>query len=222
MSVHTTSHNRVADPAGIAHDAHTRGTASRESGRLVLLRHGQTAWSISGQHTGRTDIPLTEQGRRQAVQAAERLRREFPQGFAPDHVFVSPLRAEGRTLAQIGDAMGRPWNLWSDGTDVLDETLEGDHEEILPNGDKVNVHNGTGETLAQVAARAKRVVDELMPALAAGNDVLLVAHAHILRILATQWLGVDPKVARLLRLETAHYCVLGVYRGDRVIDRWNV
>ena len=254
MSAQTTSHNRVAEAAGIAHSAHafgadTFGVPARESGRLVLLRHGQTAWSISGQHTGRTDIPLTEQGRQQALDAAERLHREFPGGFDADHVFVSPLqraqqtakmagfehfhtlpgiaewdygRAEGRTIAQIGAAMGRPWDLWSDGTDVIDASLEGDRKETLPSGDTVDVHNGAGETLDRVAARAKGVIEELMPLITAGNDVLLVAHAHILRILTTQWLGVDPKAARLFRLGTAHYSVLSVYRGDRVIDRWNV
>ena len=253
MSAYTTSDNGVADTAenaGAAHLADTPHTApAAESGRLVLLRHGETAWSLSGQHTGRTDIPLTEHGGEQAAQAAQRLHREFPHGFDPAHVFVSPLeraqqtakvagfehfntlpgiaewdygRAEGRTIAEIGDAMGRPWDLWSDGPDAIDASLEGDHQETLPSGDTVDVHNGTGETLDQVADRAKGVIDELMPLITAGNDVLLVAHAHIIRILTTQWLGVDPKVARLFRLGTAHYSVLSVYRGDRVIDRWNV
>ena len=222
---------------------------AQESGRLVLLRHGQTVWSISGQHTGRTDIPLTERGRQQAVEASQRLRQEFPQGFAAHHVFASPLkraqqtaqmagfhdfqtlpgiaewdygRAEGRTTEQIGELLGHPWDLWSDGTDSLDASLGGDHLETLPGGEQVEVHHGVGETLSEVAERARGVVDALVPTIQAGEDVLLVAHAHILRILATQWLQVDPQMARLFRMGTACYSVLSIYRGDRVIDRWNV
>ncbi len=216
-------------------------------GRLVLLRHGQTAWSVSGQHTGRTDLPLTETGRKQAIRAGERLRRMFPEGF--DDVWTSPLlrarqtsalagfpegvtlrgivewdygRAEGRTRDQLSEAFGRSWNLWRDGTQGLPTSLEGEREERLPEGDVVHVHNGRGESLADVAARADDVIDRLWPVIAQGRDVLLVAHAHILRVLTTRWLGVDPGFARLLRLDTAHYSVLGVYKGDRVIDRWNL
>ena len=225
------------------------GSEARQFGRLVLLRHGQTLWSVSGQHTGRTDIPLTIQGERQAAEAARRIQTEFPTGFDAEHIFVSPLkraqqtarlagfeefqilpgiaewdygRAEGRTTAQIESAVGHPWNLWTDDTDSLDDSLGGDHVETLPSGVEVNIHNGDGETLIQVARRARGIVEELLPQVAAGNDVLLIAHAHILRILATQWLGVDAHLARLFRLDTAHYAVLGNYRGDRVIDRWNV
>ena len=63
--------------------------------------------------------------------------------------------------------------------------------------------------------------DAVMPLLNAGHDVLLVAHAHVLRILTSQWLDVDPHFARLLRLDTAHYCVLSQYKGDNVIEHWN-
>ena len=229
--------------------AHGPGNGARQFGRLVLLRHGQTVWSVSGQHTGRTDIPLTIQGEQQAAKAAQRLQAEFPTGFDAEHIFVSPLkraqqtarlagfedfqtlpdiaewdygRAEGRTTAQIEAAVGHPWNLWTDDTDSLDDALGGDHVETLPSGDEVRVQNANGETLAQVAQRARGVVEQVLPQVEAGNDVLLVAHAHILRILATQWLGVDAHLARLFRLDTAHYAVLGDYRGDRVIDRWNV
>lgn len=216
-------------------------------GRLVLLRHGQTAWSVSGQHTGRTDLPLTETGREQAVQAGERLRRMFSEGF--DAVWASPLlrarqtaalagfaqsatlpgivewdygRAEGRTRDQLSEAFGRTWNLWRDGTQVLPPFLEGEREERLPEGDAVHVRNGRGESLADVAARADGVIDRIWPTIAEGQDVLLVAHAHILRVLTARWLGVGPGFARQLRLDTAHYSVLGVYKGDRVIDRWNL
>ena len=77
------------------------------------------------------------------------------------------------------------------------------------------------KTLEEAAVRAKSAIDEITPLLKDGHNVLLVAHAHILRILTSQWLGVDPHFARLLRLDTAHYSVLSVYKGDNVIERWN-
>lgn len=223
-------------------------TARGNAGFLVLLRHGQTVWSESGQHTGRTNIPLTEVGRQQAVDAGERLREAFPGGFDADCVFSSPLRracqtaelagfkdhgvlegiaewdygrAEGRTRQQVSEASGFSWDVWRDGPRSLTPDLEGDWVETLPGGEQVNVHAGSGETLEQVAARAKKAIDEVTPLLQSGRNVLLVAHAHILRILTSQWLGVDPQFARLLRLDTAHYSVLSVYKGDNVIERWN-
>ena len=224
-------------------DAHTPG-------RLILLRHGQTAWSQSGQHTGRTNIPLTQVGRQQAQSAGERLHAAFPQGFDPAYVFVSPLlraqqtaqlagfeqfnvlngiaewdygRAEGRTRQTVGQMSGLgSWDIWEHGTQSLPESMNADWLETLPDGTQVPVHAARGETLAEVAVRARGAVDQVMPILLEGHNVLLVAHAHILRILATQWLGVDPHVAKLLRLDTAHYCVLSFYKGDRVIEQWNL
>ncbi|NMM94869.1 histidine phosphatase family protein [Bifidobacterium oedipodis] len=234
-------------------DQNTDGTVAVETkqgdaGYLVLLRHGQTAWSESGQHTGRTNIPLTAVGEQQAVAAGERLREAFPEGFESDCVFASPLRraqqtaalagfthpntldgiaewdygrAEGRTRQQVSEVSGFAWDVWRDGPRALAESLEGDWEETLPSGETVSVHAGAGETLEEAAARAKNAIDEIMPLLDAGHNVLLVAHAHILRILTTQWLDVDPLFARKLRLDTAHYCVLSTYKGDHVIERWN-
>jgi probable phosphoglycerate mutase len=229
-------------------DFQTSGNGASRAGHLVLLRHGETVWSVSGQHTGRTDLPLTGVGERQAVEAGARIRKAYPDGFGA-YVFSSPLgrakqtaqcagfddaricaglaewdygRAEGRTRAQLSEALGRNWDLWSDGTESLGPELEGDHIETLPSGQQVNVHNGPGETIAQAAARAAEVAQEMLPMILAGQDVLLVAHAHILRILTTQWLGLDPHMAKMLRLDTAHYSSLGVYKGDRVIEHWNV
>ena len=81
--------------------------------------------------------------------------------------------------------------------------------------------SGPGETVEEAAARTRDAIDAVMPLLNAGHDVLLVAHAHVLRILTSQWLDVDPHFARLLRLDTAHYCVLSQYKGDNVIEHWN-
>ncbi len=78
------------------------------------------------------------------------------------------------------------------------------------------------ETIEQVAARAAQVVQEVLPVIMDGQDVLLVAHAHILRVLTTQWLGIDPHMAKMLRLDTAHYSSLGIYKNDRVIEHWNL
>lgn len=99
--------------------------------------------------------------------------------------------------------------------------MGGDWTETLPGGEKVPVHNGPGETLDDVYERVAQAIDVAVPLLDSGRSVLFVAHAHVLRILTARWLGVDPHFARLLRLDTAHYSVLSVYKGDRVIERWN-
>lgn len=130
-------------------------------------------------------------------------------------------RAEGRTRQEVSAAGGFAWDVWRDGPQALPESLEGDWIETLPNGEQVSVHNGPGETVEEAAARTREAIATLKPLLDAGNDVLLVAHAHVLRILTSQWLGVDPHFARLLRLDTAHYCVLSQYKGDNVIEHWN-
>ncbi|KFI59360.1 histidine phosphatase [Bifidobacterium gallicum DSM 20093 = LMG 11596] len=217
-------------------------------GTLVLLRHGQTVWSESGQYTGRTDITLTETGRQQAVAAGERLRAIFPRGFEPQDVFTSPLvraqetaalagfpthqvldelaewdygRAEGRTRVQISEALGSPWDVWREGPEGVPLQFSGERTEIMPDGSTVHVVNGEGELLEVAAARASRAIEAARPALMQGRDVLFVAHAHILRILTTQFLGEDPRSARHLRLDTAHLCRLGFYKGDTVIEEWN-
>ena len=69
--------------------------------------------------------------------------------------------------------------------------------------------------------RVQQAIDQAVPLMESGHSVLFVAHAHVLRILTARWLGVDPHFARLLRLDTAHYSILSVYKGDRVIERWN-
>lgn len=215
----------------------------------MLLRHGQTVWSESGQYTGRTDIPLTEAGEKQAIEAGLRLRETFPDGFAPGCVFASPLRrarqtaalagygahmildgiaewdygrAEGRTRRQIKEMSGLDWNVWLHGPQALDSAMEGDWTETLPSGEEIPVHNGAGETVQDVAERTRDVIEHVLPLLNEGHDVLLVAHAHVLRVLTTQWLGVDPLHGRLFRLDTAHYCVLTQYKGDNVIEHWNM
>ena len=222
--------------------------AATQTGHLVLLRHGQTVWSESGQHTGRTNIPLTPVGERQAVVAGERLRTAFPEGFDEGCVFASPLkraqqtarlagfdqvatlddiaewdygRAEGRTRQTVSDMAGFDWDVWRDGPTSLPESMDADWQEALPDGERVQVHAGAGESLDDAAARACDAIGKVAPLVESGKDVLLVAHAHILRILTSQWIGLDPGFGRLLRLDTAHYSVLSLYKGDRVIEHWN-
>lgn len=188
---------------------------SERAPEIVLVRHGETEWSRSGQHTGRTDIPLTEAGRHQAQLLGARLGRW---GFV--RVLTSPLRRaletcrlaglgdraevrsdlvewdygayEGRTTAEI--RAERPgWSLWTDGTPG-------------------------GESAADVGARVDPLVAELR---ASRGDVAVFSHGHVLRVLAARWLGLHPPEGRLFRLSTATISVLGYEREAPVIARWN-
>ena len=102
-----------------------------------------------------------------------------------------------------------------------DVGLGGERIEVFPDGEEMHIINGPGERLEDAAARTRLVIERAMPALQAGRDVLCVAHAHILRILTTQWLGVEPTFGRNLKLDTAHISVLSLYKGDHVIQQWN-
>jgi probable phosphoglycerate mutase len=182
---------------------------------IVLVRHGETEWSRDGRHTGRTDISLTEEGRRQALLLRDAL-REWT--FA--RVLSSPLQRaletcrlaglgdlatttedllewdygeyEGITTAQIRESR-RDWNLWRDG---------------CPGG----------EDAAAVGARADRVIAQIE---ALDAPVALFAHGHVLRVLAARWLGLGPEAGALLALSTGTLSVLGYERETRVVRRWN-
>ncbi|MGH3823974.1 MAG: histidine phosphatase family protein [Pseudonocardiaceae bacterium] len=190
---------------------------------LVLVRHGETTWSASGQHTGVTDIPLTPAGERQvsrlrpllegrsfglvltsprsrARRTAELLGWTNPE-VEPDLVEWDYGGYEGRTTAEISAELGRPWRIWTD---------------PVPAGAT------PGETLAQVAHRADRVLARVAPVLAAGHDVALVGHGHDLRVLAARWLGLDPQAGALLALSAGSISGLG-YEHDRpVIVYWSL
>ncbi len=185
-------------------------------GEIWLIRHGETEWSLSGAHTGRTDIPLTARGRQMAAAMGGYLgARRFAL------VLTSPLQRardtcalagygeiaevdgdlveldygeyEGRTTSEI--QLERPgWMMWRDGCP-------------------------RGESLEHAAARARAVIGR---ALAAEGDVALFAHGHILRILASCWLGLAPDAGRLFALSTATLSTLGYERETRVITRWNL
>ncbi|WP_432570062.1 histidine phosphatase family protein [Kineococcus sp. SYSU DK005] len=198
---------------------------------ILVVRHGQTAWSLSGQHTGATDVPLTEVGEQQA--------RALAPAFAdrrPALVLTSPrTRArrtaelaglaaaapvevdedlvewdyggyEGRTTAEISEELGRPWSVWHDG--------------VVPGATP-------GETVQQVAVRARAVLARAAAAEGGGDgegggDVVLVAHGHFLRVLAACWLGLSPTAGALFALDAGTWSELGREHGRPVLTRWNV
>jgi probable phosphoglycerate mutase len=182
---------------------------------LWLIRHGETAWSLSGAHTGRTDIPLTALGEEKAAKIRDKL---AGQTFAL--VLVSPLERARRTceIAGYGAQAQVDPNLleWNYG-DYEGRTTE----EIRASRPGWSIFSGgvpNGETIEQVAERARRVIER---AVAVNSDVALFAHGHILRILAACWLGLPPVDARLLALSTASVSTLGYEHETRVITRWN-
>ncbi|MCZ4494302.1 MAG: histidine phosphatase family protein [Conexibacter sp.] len=182
---------------------------------LWLIRHAETEWSKAHRHTGRTDIPLTDEGRAAAAKVRDRVA-----GHAFTAVLVSPL-SRARETAELaglgeraqfrddllewdyGDYEGittadirkdRPgWYLWDDG---------------VPNG----------EAASDVAARVDRVIDE---ALGSDGDVAVVAHGHVLRVLAARWLEQPPQLGGRLVLETGAISRLGFERDVRALLAWN-
>jgi broad specificity phosphatase PhoE len=183
--------------------------------RMVLVRHGETEWSASGQHTSRTDLPLVQAGREQARALAPMLR-----GRTFTVVLSSPLKRALETcrLTGFGDAVelreelhewdygeyeglttpeikdGRPdWDLWQDG---------------CPGG----------ESPDQVCARADRLLASLAKI---DGEVLIFAHGHILRVLSARWMEMAVGAGARLLLSAGALCVLGHERETRVLERWN-
>jgi broad specificity phosphatase PhoE len=182
---------------------------------LVLARHGETEWSRDGRHTGRTDIPLTDNGRSQA----EGLRDKLSE-WTFVRVLSSPLSRARETcrLAGLGDSATT--------TDDLLEWDYGEYEgittaEIRESRPDWNLwRDGCpgGETAADVGARVDRVIDEVGRL---DGPVAMFAHGHVLRVLAARWLGLDPSNGALFALGTGTLSVLGYERETRVIRRWN-
>jgi broad specificity phosphatase PhoE len=184
---------------------------------VYLVRHGETAWSASGQHTGRTDIPLTEEGERKARGLHERLK-----GLKFDRVFTSPLQRAARTCALAG---------FGDAAKLDPDLLEwnyGDYEgrkssEILAHRPGwLLFRDGcpNGEQPADVGARADRVIGRLR---AADDQAIVFSSGHILRVLAARWLGLAPSEGRLFTLGTASISILG-YEHDKdepTVGLWN-
>lgn len=204
---------------------------------ILVVRHGQTAWSLSGQHTGTTDVPLTAAGEQQArdlapvfagrqiaavlVSPRQRARRTAELaglggvrgGLRTDEDLVEWDYGgyEGRTTPDISGQIGRPWSVWHDG--------------VVPG-------QTPGETVHQVATRARTVLRRA-ESLAAGagseegsgsrpGDVVLVAHGHFLRVLLATWLGLSPTAGALFGLEAGTWGELGHEHDRPVLLRWSV
>jgi broad specificity phosphatase PhoE len=182
---------------------------------VVLARHGETEWSKSGKHTGRTDVPLTEAG----IRHAEALRARL-EGRSFAAVFTSPMSRAKETcrLAGLGDA-----------ADVRDELLEWDYGEYegVTTAEIREERPGWllwrdgcpgGETAAEVGARVDRLVAELR---GLDGDLALFAHGHVLRVLGARWVELPPEAGAVLYLSTATLGVLGYEREVSVIRLWN-
>ncbi len=185
---------------------------------VTLVRHGETAWSAAGRHTGRTDIPLTQEGERKARRLSERLA-----GQTFDRVFASPLQRAVRTCALAG--FGERAVLDSD----LLEWDYGDYEgrtshEIQadrPNWKIFRDGCPNGETAADVGERVDRVIARLR---AVEDRAILFSSAHVLRVLTARWLGLPPADGRLFKLDTASISVVAYEHDSRdepVIALWN-
>ena len=188
------------------------------TGRILVVRHGETAWSRDGRHTGRTDVPLTPEGQERASRLAPVLR-----DWHPALVLCSPLQRarrtaelagldpesdpdllewdygdyEGRTTSEIRETLGDPeWSVWTTST-------------------------GLGESVESVGGRAGRVLARCRPLLERGDDVVLVAHAHLLRILTATWLGMPPRGGASFVLAPAGTGLLGYERETPALLRWN-
>jgi broad specificity phosphatase PhoE len=185
----------------------------REGDRVVVVRHGETQWSAARRHTGRTDIDLTEAGR-----AAASLVRAELAGFTFALVLASPLARALETARRAGldpivDADLVEW----DYGEYEGRTTEEIRRDIA--GWSVWSHAITGgETVDDVGRRADRAIGR---ALAADGDVCIVAHAHLLRILAARWLELPASAGQRFTLDTATVSELGFEREARVILRWN-
>jgi broad specificity phosphatase PhoE len=182
---------------------------------VILVRHGETEWSKSGKHTGRTDVPLSENGRRMAALVGRGLA-----GKAFNLVLCSPLSRAAETcrIAGFGAAAS-----------VRDELAEWDYgqyeglttPEIREQDPHWNIWDGPvpgGETIQDVSARCDRVIAEIR---AQSGDVALFAHGHVLRVLGARWLALPPIDGRLIALDTATISTLGYEREQPVIVRWN-
>jgi broad specificity phosphatase PhoE len=184
---------------------------------VYLARHGETAWSLSGQHTGVTDLPLIEKGEQDARRLGERLR-----GLTFAKVFTSPLQRAARTceLAGFGAAAEIDPDLveWNYGK-YEGRTSAEIHAE-RPDWDLFRDGCPDGETPAQIGARADRVVSRVR---AGQGNVLLFSSGHILRVLASRWLGIEPGGARYFLLSTASVSELAYehHRSRPVIRLWN-
>ena len=184
---------------------------------VYLARHGETAWSLSGQHTGRTDLPLTERGEQQARGLGQRLR-----GASPVKVLTSPSQRARRTadlagfggLAEIDPDLTE-WDYGQyEGRRTADILAEQPGWFLFRDGAP------GGETPDQAGARADRVIQRVR---AIGGNILIFSSAHILRVLAARWLGLEAAGGRYFVLGTSSLSILGYEHNlaEPVIRLWN-
>jgi broad specificity phosphatase PhoE len=182
---------------------------------VFAIRHGETAWSLSGQHTGTTDIPLTDNGRRLAGRMRPALARE---AFAL--VLTSPLERARKTceLAGLGDKAIIDSDLveWDYGE--YEGLTPGQIHEVAPGWLIFRDGCPGGEAPDQVGARVDRVIAR---ARAVEGDVALFAHGHVLRVFAARWLGLPAGAGQHFLLDTGTLSVLGYYRGIPAVKIWN-
>jgi len=189
--------------------------AAKSHGDVVLVRHGETEWSLSGQHTGRTDIPLTERGRQQA-----RLLEPLLSTANFALVLSSPLRRARETCELAG--LGPRMQLEPD----LMEWNYGEYEGLTSKQIKRTAPNWMvftdgcpgGETPEQVGARVDRLIDRIRPVV---GRVALFAHGHVLRVFVARWIGFPPSAGQHFLLDTSTVGVLGYYQGVPAVKRWN-
>jgi probable phosphoglycerate mutase len=187
----------------------------KSPGEVVLVRHGETEWTLTGQHTGRTDIPLTDRGRQQA-QLLEPLLSTA--NFAL--VLSSPLQRARETCELAG--LGARMQLEPD----LMEWDYGQYEGITSKEIKRTAPNWMvftdgcpgGETPDQVGARVDRLIDRIRPV---AGRVALFAHGHLLRVFVARWIGIPPSAGQHFLLDTSTVGVLGYYQGVPAVKRWN-
>ncbi|WP_037571208.1 histidine phosphatase family protein [Phaeacidiphilus oryzae] len=211
-------------------------------GELVLIRHGETEWSRSGQHTGWTDLPLTAHGEQQA-----RALRPLLAGRRIARVLASPLGRAQRTAELAGLTPDRvkfettpDLHEWDYGgyegvsTDEIHRTRPDWY--LWTDGVAPGPPDHPGETVEEVGARVDRVLAYVGDALAddrggdrgddwgddRGGDVVLVAHSHVLRVLTARRLGLPASAGALFRLDTAALSTLGLEHGRPVVTGWNI
>jgi broad specificity phosphatase PhoE len=186
--------------------------------KLYLARHGDTAWTVSHQHTGRTDLPLNERGEEHARQIGKQLRRHC---FS--HVFTSPLQRASKTCALAG---------FGDGAEVDRDLIEWDYGRFegkltrdvlkeLPGWELYRDGCPDGEAPGDVAARADRFIAKVH---GITGDVLAFSSGHIIRMIAARWLGVVPAAGRFFFCDPASVGVLGFEHENRdqpIIRLWN-
>jgi probable phosphoglycerate mutase len=189
-----------------------------EGTQLWLIRHGETEWSLSGAHTSRTDIPLTEHGRKRAEEL-----RDYLKGTKFDKVYVSPMKRARETceIAGFGDvaAVDEGLKEWDYG--VFEGKTTKQIQQEIPGWSVWTAEIVNGEAVDHVGERADGMIAKALAAAPKGGKVAMFAHAHILRILAARWIELPADGGRLLVLGTGSVSVLGWERETRAIQEWN-